>query len=104
MANLLLRCPICEGAFPFIKAIDLKIPDAGTTPILIDSDKNSTRVYTANTGSNDFSIIRTSDDTEVFPGHWYSAPSSAPLGAITETNYVYRPRSKEQWLAMFGMQ
>ncbi len=40
---------------------------SNTTPIMIDSDKNSTKVYTANTGSNDFSIIRTSDDTEVFP-------------------------------------
>jgi hydroxyacylglutathione hydrolase len=41
-------------------------------------------------------------DTVVFPGHRYSRPSSATLGAITETNYVYRPGSKEQWLAMFG--
>ncbi len=51
-----------------IKTIDLTIPDTSTTPIMIDSDKNSTRVYTANTGSNDFSIIQTSDDTEVLPG------------------------------------
>ena len=39
-----------------------------TTPIMIDSDKNSTKVYTANTGSNDFTIINTLTDTEVFPG------------------------------------
>jgi hypothetical protein len=53
----------------FIKAIPLAITaEMGTSPIMIDSDKNSTKVYTANTGSNDFSIIRTSDDTEVFPG------------------------------------
>jgi|tagenome__1003787_1003787.scaffolds.fasta_scaffold20985384_5 hypothetical protein len=38
---------------------------AGSTPIMIDSDKNSTKVYTANTGSNDFSIIKTLDNTEV---------------------------------------
>ncbi len=41
-------------------------------------------------------------DTIVFPGHRYSLPSSAPLDAIREQNYVYRPRSKEQWLMMFG--
>jgi hydroxyacylglutathione hydrolase len=41
-------------------------------------------------------------DTIVFPGHRYSLPSSAPLDVIREQNYVYRPRSKEQWLTMFG--
>jgi hydroxyacylglutathione hydrolase len=41
-------------------------------------------------------------DTVVYPGHRYSLPSSATMGAITESNYVYQPRSKEQWLAMFG--
>jgi len=42
------------------------------------------------------------EDTVVYPGHWYSAPPSAPLGAIKESNYVYRPKNKEQWLMMFG--
>jgi hypothetical protein len=57
------------NSFAFIKTIPLNTTaEPGTTPIIIDSDKNSTKVYTANTGSNDFSIIRTSDDTEVFPG------------------------------------
>ncbi|MDO8362185.1 MAG: MBL fold metallo-hydrolase, partial [Actinomycetota bacterium] len=40
--------------------------------------------------------------TVVYPGHRYSAPSSATIDAIKESNYVYRPRSKEQWLTMFG--
>jgi len=40
--------------------------------------------------------------TIVYPGHRYSLPSSGTLEAVTESNYVYRPRSKEQWLAMFG--
>ena len=49
-----------------LKTIDLKIPGALTTsPIMIDSDKNSTKVYTANVNSNDFSIINTATDTEV---------------------------------------
>lgn len=42
------------------------------------------------------------DDTIVFPGHRYSMPSSASIGAIRDTNYVFRPTSAEQWLAMFG--
>jgi len=70
------------SSLTFIKTIDLKIPDASTTPIMIDSDKNSTRVYTANTGSNDFSIIRTSDDTEVLPAGGTSGRILAPLGAV----------------------
>lgn len=40
--------------------------------------------------------------TVVFPGHRYSAPSSATIDAIKEANYVYRPKSKEQWLTMFA--
>ena len=42
------------------------------------------------------------DGTVVYPGHRYSAPSSATIDAIRESNYVYRPTSKQQWLAMFG--
>jgi YVTN family beta-propeller protein len=71
--------------FGYIKTINLKAPDSNTTPIMIDSDKNSTKVYTANTMSNDFSIIKTSDDTEVFPGSTANGGSgriTAPLGAI----------------------
>src|SRR3954464_5890794 len=41
-------------------------------------------------------------DVIVFPGHRYSPPSSATMDAIREMNFVYRPSSKEQWLAMFG--
>jgi glyoxylase-like metal-dependent hydrolase (beta-lactamase superfamily II) len=42
------------------------------------------------------------DGTVVYPGHRYSTPSSATIDAIRESNYVYRPTSKQQWLAMFG--
>jgi glyoxylase-like metal-dependent hydrolase (beta-lactamase superfamily II) len=42
------------------------------------------------------------DDTVVFPGHRYSVESSEPLNVVTTTNYVYRPRTKEQFLMMFG--
>ena len=42
------------------------------------------------------------DGTVVFPGHRYSLPSSATIDTIRESNYVFRPRTKEQWLMMFG--
>ena len=41
------------------------------------------------------------EGTVVYPGHRYSAPSSATIDVIRDSNYVYRPSSKEQWLAMF---
>lgn len=69
--------------FTLIKTIDLTVADGSTVPIMIDSDKNSTKVYTANTGSNDISIIRTSDDTEVLPGSSTSGRIVAPRVATT---------------------
>jgi glyoxylase-like metal-dependent hydrolase (beta-lactamase superfamily II) len=42
------------------------------------------------------------DDVIVFPGHRYSLPSSATMEAVKDMNFVYKPRSREQWLAMFG--
>jgi hydroxyacylglutathione hydrolase len=41
-------------------------------------------------------------DTIVYPGHQYSPDASATLGSVTTTNYVYKPKSKEQWLMMFS--
>lgn len=41
-------------------------------------------------------------DTVVYPGHRYSVPSSGTMQAITETNYVFQPKSEADWLAMFG--
>jgi glyoxylase-like metal-dependent hydrolase (beta-lactamase superfamily II) len=42
------------------------------------------------------------DDTVVLPGHRYSEAPAAAMGEIRETNYVFRPRSREQWMMMFG--
>ncbi|HLY83740.1 MAG TPA: MBL fold metallo-hydrolase [Acidimicrobiales bacterium] len=42
------------------------------------------------------------DDVAVFPGHRYSEASVASLAAVKELNYVYKPRTREQWLTMFG--
>jgi glyoxylase-like metal-dependent hydrolase (beta-lactamase superfamily II) len=44
------------------------------------------------------------DDTIVAAGHWYSQPPLAALGEVKESNYVLKPRTKEQWLMMFGAQ
>src|SRR4051794_36810333 len=41
-------------------------------------------------------------DTIVYPGHRYSLASSATMDAVKDMNFVYRPKTKEQWLMMFG--
>jgi glyoxylase-like metal-dependent hydrolase (beta-lactamase superfamily II) len=47
-------------------------------------------------------LARVPDDTVLYPGHLYSPAPSATMGETRRTNYVFRPRSLEQWLAMFG--
>jgi glyoxylase-like metal-dependent hydrolase (beta-lactamase superfamily II) len=42
------------------------------------------------------------DDVIVYPGHRYSPAGSGTVAAIRESNYVYRPSSREEWLAAFG--
>ena len=42
------------------------------------------------------------DDTVCYPGHLYSAEPSAPMGEVRRHNFVFRPKTREQWLAMFG--
>jgi hydroxyacylglutathione hydrolase len=42
------------------------------------------------------------DDTVLYPGHMYSPEPNAPMGDVRRTNYVYRPRTREQWMMMFG--
>jgi glyoxylase-like metal-dependent hydrolase (beta-lactamase superfamily II) len=37
----------------------------------------------------------------VYPGHFYAAEPSASLDVVTQENFVFRPRSLEQWRAMF---
>ncbi|MCU1686532.1 MAG: beta-lactamase class [Amycolatopsis sp.] len=41
-------------------------------------------------------------DPVVYPGHQYSAAPSASLSHVRENNFVYRPRSIEEWRVMFG--
>jgi glyoxylase-like metal-dependent hydrolase (beta-lactamase superfamily II) len=47
-------------------------------------------------------LAKVPDDTLLYPGHQYSEAPSAPMGEIRATNVCFRPRSVEEWLAMFG--
>jgi glyoxylase-like metal-dependent hydrolase (beta-lactamase superfamily II) len=47
-------------------------------------------------------LARFSDETVLYPGHRYSPEPSAGLGDVRRTNYVFRPRTLEQWITMFG--
>lgn len=42
------------------------------------------------------------DDVTVLPGHQYSPDPSADLATVKRMNYVFRPTSRPQWLAMLG--
>lgn len=41
-------------------------------------------------------------DPVVYPGHQYSAEPSAKLSHVKDTNFVFRPRSLDDWRLMFG--
>ena len=42
------------------------------------------------------------DSTIVLPGHRYSEPPAARLSDVRDVNYVFKPKSKEAWMMMFG--
>ena len=42
------------------------------------------------------------NDTVLFPGHNYSAESSAALGEVRASNFVFAPTSREEWLRAFA--
>jgi glyoxylase-like metal-dependent hydrolase (beta-lactamase superfamily II) len=42
------------------------------------------------------------DDTVVYPGHRYHICSRGTLAAVKEVNAVYKPSTKDAWMAMFG--
>lgn len=42
------------------------------------------------------------DDAILFPGHQYSPAPSALMGQTREQNFVFAPKSAEQWVSMFG--
>ncbi len=42
------------------------------------------------------------DDAVLYPGHRYSAASSATMGATRSQNFVLAPRSASEWMQLFG--
>jgi len=47
-------------------------------------------------------LARVSDDTVLYPGHFYSPEPSATMGHTRAHNYVFRLTTPEQWMTMFG--
>ena len=47
-------------------------------------------------------LARIPDDAILFPGHQYSMDPFASMGETRQLNYVFRPKTAEQWLMMFG--
>ncbi len=47
-------------------------------------------------------LARVPDDTVLYPGHLYSPEPSATMGRTRADNYVFRLRTPEQWMTMFG--
>ena len=47
-------------------------------------------------------LARVPDDAVLFPGQLYSQDPSQSMGDTRRLNYVFRPRSVEEWMAMFG--
>ena len=50
----------------------------------------------------DIVCILVPDDAVLYPGHLYSPEPSAPMGEVRHRNYVFRPKTKDQWMMMFG--
>jgi glyoxylase-like metal-dependent hydrolase (beta-lactamase superfamily II) len=42
------------------------------------------------------------DETVLYPGHLYSPEPALPLGEVRARNIVFRPRTRAQWMTMFG--
>ncbi len=42
------------------------------------------------------------DDAVLYPGHMYAPEPSAPMGVTRRRNAVFKPRTAEEWLRMFG--
>ncbi len=47
-------------------------------------------------------LSKVPDEATLFPGHLYSPEPSAQMGHTREQNYVFLPRTEEQWLTMFA--
>jgi hydroxyacylglutathione hydrolase len=47
-------------------------------------------------------LARVPDRAVLYPGHLYAPDPSATLGEVRQRNYVFRPKSLEEWNALFG--
>jgi glyoxylase-like metal-dependent hydrolase (beta-lactamase superfamily II) len=47
-------------------------------------------------------LARVPDEAVLFPGHLYSPEPSAPMGETRRSNFVFTPRTEDQWLGLFG--
>ena len=47
-------------------------------------------------------LARVPDEAVLYPGHQYSAESSATMGVTRDVNMVFAPKTVEQWMSMFG--
>ena len=47
-------------------------------------------------------LAKVPDDAILFPGHLYSAEPSATMADTRKWNFVFKPSSEQEWLAMFG--
>jgi glyoxylase-like metal-dependent hydrolase (beta-lactamase superfamily II) len=47
-------------------------------------------------------LARVPDDAVLYPGHLYSPEPSATMGYTRSNNYVFRLKTPEQWMTMFG--
>jgi glyoxylase-like metal-dependent hydrolase (beta-lactamase superfamily II) len=47
-------------------------------------------------------LAKVPDDAILFPGHLYSPDPSASMGDTRAHNFVFKPKTADQWLAMFG--
>jgi len=47
-------------------------------------------------------LAKVPDHAVLFPGHLYSAEPSATMEATRRWNFVFKPKTEAEWLAMFG--
>ena len=47
-------------------------------------------------------LAKVPDDATLYPGHLYSPEPSQSMGETRQFNFVFKPKTEEQWLAMFG--
>jgi len=47
-------------------------------------------------------LAKVPDDAILYPGHLYSPDASAEMGTTRQNNMVFKPKSEQEWLRMFG--